>query len=98
MSVGLQDQALNDSRPADLAFSVARELHHMAQPLTVLYGLLELSLQQAKTSEDYRRSTEDALAQLQRAMESFYQAQTLLRFAPSQPVMMPPQEGKAQHV
>lgn len=98
MSLTLAEQQSKSTSAGELATSVADALHQMAQPLTILQGLLELSLLQAKTEEDFRISTEEALAQLQRAMHSLHQARTILRFTQSKPSTTPIQERNAQHV
>lgn len=48
---------------------ILHALHQTAQPLTVLQGVLELSLITAETIQDYRQSIETALLQTGRLMD-----------------------------
>jgi signal transduction histidine kinase len=67
-----------DLHPA-LASAASRGLHDTAQPLTVLQGLLELTLMQAQTVEDYRESVTTALAEMARVIACFENVRQLVR-------------------
>src|SRR5271170_6676512 len=67
-------QALN----GEIASAVSKELHQTAQPLTVLQGLLELSLLKSGTIEEYRKSLERAIDQLQRVVAGFDHVRELI--------------------
>jgi hypothetical protein len=66
-----------DLHPA-IARAASRGLHDTAQPLTVLQGLLELSLMQAQTVEDYRESVTTALAEMARVIACFEHVRQLV--------------------
>jgi len=61
--------------------AVSHGLHQVAQPLTVLQGVLELALIEPNTLEGYRRSLTRAMAQWQRAADSIDAVRQLL-YAP----------------
>jgi signal transduction histidine kinase len=65
----------------ELVNAMARELHDMAQPLTLLQGVLELALYNADTVERYQHSVAQALGELKRVLASFGQMRQLLRTA-----------------
>jgi hypothetical protein len=50
---------------------VLRQLHQTTQPLSVLQGVLELSLIQARTAEEYRRAVVQALQEVNRVSDCF---------------------------
>ena len=77
---------------------LSHELHQVAQPLTILQGLLELSLLKAGTVDDYQKSVQAAMDQLQRAMQSFNHAREILTQAQPVPVAAAIEERKIQHV
>lgn len=86
----------------EIASAVSRELHQTAQPLTVLQGLLELSLLKSGTIEEYRKSLERAIDELQRVVAGFDHVRELIHSSqpPShlQAAALPPGERTAQHV
>lgn len=67
-----------DFHPA-LAKAASRGLHDTAQPLTVLQGLLELTLMQAETVDEYRESFTAALAEMARLTACFENLRQLMR-------------------
>jgi len=67
-------QAIN----RETASAVSQELHQTAQPLTVLQGLLELSLLKSGTIEEYRSSLERAINELQRVVAGFDHVRELI--------------------
>ena len=62
-----------------IAKAASRGLHDTAQPLTVLQGLLELTLMQAQTVADYRESVTTALAETARVTACFENVRQLVR-------------------
>ena len=86
----------------EIARAVSQELHQAAQPLTVLQGLLELSLLNSGTIEDYRSSLERAMDEVRRVVAGFDQVRELVRLtqlsSQLQPAAPPPPERTAQHV
>lgn len=60
------------------ANALSRELHHSAQPLTVLQGVLELGLLTSTTTEDYRDVIQRAMEQSRRVSSSFDLVRKLL--------------------
>jgi len=86
----------------EVASAVSRELHQTAQPLTVLQGLLELSLLKSGTIEDYRSSLERAMNELQRVVAGFDHVRELIhssQLASQLPsAAPPPRERTAPHV
>ena len=59
------------SRPTvPVAEAISSGLHSLAQPLTVLQGVLELALSRAETVEEYRNAVEVALGNARRAIGS----------------------------
>ncbi len=91
-------QALN----REIASAVSQELHQTAQPLTVLQGLLELSLLKSGTIEEYRKSLERAINELQRVVAGFDHVRELIHSTPPssplQSAALPPGKRTAQHV
>lgn len=67
-----------DLHPA-IAKATSRGIHDTAQPLTVLQGLLELTLEQAKTVDDYRESLTLALSEIARVTACFENVRQLVR-------------------
>lgn len=57
---------------------LSRQLHQTTQPLSVLQGILELALIQAKTADDYKRSVGQALDELERVCECFEDLRRLI--------------------
>ena len=98
MSLILTNQQADGSSSGELTTSLAHELHQLAQPLTILQGVLELSLLQAETAEDFRNSTEEALAQLQRVMHSLRRARNFLQLATPEGSTIAIEERKVKHV
>jgi len=86
----------------EIASAVSQELHQTAQPLTILQGLLELSLLKSGTIEEYRKSLERAMDELQRVVAGFDHVRELIRSSqpPSQiqAAALPPGDRTAQHV
>jgi len=86
----------------EIASAVSKELHQTAQPLTVLQGLLELSLLKSGTIEEYRSSVERAINEVQRVVAGFDHVRELIRSTqlPTQlqSAALPPTERTAQHV
>ena len=74
------------------------ELHQAAQPLTVLQGLLELSLLKARTMDDFRDSVEAAIDQVQRVAACFNHVRQMLSLAELQLGALPATEREIQHV
>jgi signal transduction histidine kinase len=62
-----------------IAKAASRGLHDTAQPLTVLQGLLELALEQARTTEDYRKALTAALSETARVTACFENVRQLVR-------------------
>jgi len=60
------------------ASALSRELHHSAQPLTVLQGVLELGLLTSTTTEDYRDVIQRAMEESRRVSSSFDLVRKLL--------------------
>jgi len=91
-------QAMN----REIACAVSQELHQTAQPLTVLQGLLELSLLKSRTIEEYRNCLERAINELQRVVAGFDHVRELIhstQLSSQLPaVTPPPRERTAQHV
>jgi len=58
--------------------SVSRQFHQTTQPLSVLQGLLELSLIRSTTVEEYRLSIERALKELARVTICFAELRRLI--------------------
>jgi len=87
-------QAMN----GEIASAVSQELHQTAQPLTVLQGLLELSLLTSGTIEEYRSSMERAINELQRVVAGFDHVRDLIHSTQLQSAALPPTERTAQHV
>jgi signal transduction histidine kinase len=56
-----------------------RQLHEMAQPLTVLRGMLELALIETQTVEQYRHSVESALKEASRAISCLDELRRIIR-------------------
>jgi len=57
---------------------LSRQLHQTTQPLAVLQGVLELSIINSRNVEDYRRSVELALVELERVTDCFNGLRTLI--------------------
>ena len=51
--------------------AVFRQLHRTTQPLSVLQGVLELALIQARTPDEYRRAVSQALNEVTRVSDCF---------------------------
>jgi hypothetical protein len=66
-----------DFHPA-IAKAASRGLHDTAQPLTMLQGLLELTLMQAQTVDDYRESLTTALTEVARVTACFENVRQLV--------------------
>jgi signal transduction histidine kinase len=102
MSTAAQNAKRTQAMNREIASAVSRELHQTAQPLTVLQGLLELSLLKSGTIEEYRNSLERAINELQRVMAGFDHVRELIHSTqPSSPLpsaALPPAERTAQHV
>jgi signal transduction histidine kinase len=62
--------------------AVSQGLHQVAQPLTVLQGVLELALIEPSTLEGYRRSLARAMEQWKRAADSIDALRQLLYTRP----------------
>jgi hypothetical protein len=62
-----------------IAQATSRGLHDAAQPLTVVQGLLELTLMQAQTVEEHRNCLNSALAEISRVMACFENVRQLVR-------------------
>jgi signal transduction histidine kinase len=86
----------------EIASAVSQELHQTAQPLTVLQGLLELSLLKSGTIEEYRSSLERAINELHRVVAGFDHVRELIHStqlsSQLQSAALPPAERTAQHV
>jgi signal transduction histidine kinase len=67
----------------ELVNTMAHELHDMAQPLTLLQGVLDLALYNADTVERYRHSVAQAMGELKRVIVSFGRMRQLVR--PAEP-------------
>jgi hypothetical protein len=78
MQLEIQKDSSGDFHPA-LARATSRGLHDTAQPLTVLQGLLEFTLMQAETVQEYRESLTTALAELSRLTACFENVRQLVR-------------------
>ena len=78
MRLEIQKDSSGDFHPA-LARATSRGLHDTAQPLTVLQGLLEFTLMQAQTVQEYRESVTSALAELSRLTACFENVRQLVR-------------------
>ena len=65
----------------DVREKLTRQLHQTTQPLSVLQGLLELTLVQARTADDYKHSVERAITELNRVIDGFEQLRTLVATA-----------------
>lgn len=59
------------SHEQDSLRPVFRQLHQITQPLSILQGVLELALVQARTSEDYKSVVVQALQQVERVTDDF---------------------------
>jgi signal transduction histidine kinase len=62
-----------------IARAASRTLHDAAQPLTVVQGLLELTLLQARSVEEYRESVEAALVEMARVGDCFNKVRQIVR-------------------
>jgi signal transduction histidine kinase len=62
-----------------LAKAASRGLHDTAQPLTVLQGLLELALEQAKSVGEYREALTAALSETARVTACFENVRQFVR-------------------
>lgn len=71
-------EELIEFHPA-IARAASRGLHDAAQPLTVLQGLLELTLLRARTVEEYRESLTAALGEMARVTACFENVRQLVR-------------------
>jgi light-regulated signal transduction histidine kinase (bacteriophytochrome) len=78
MQLEIQKESPSDFHPA-LAKATSRGLHDTAQPLTVLQGLLEFTLMQAQTVQEYRESLTTALAEMSRLTACFENVRQLVR-------------------
>ena len=78
MRLDIQQDISGDFHPA-LAKATSRGLHDTAQPLTVLQGLLEFTLMQAQTVQEYRESLTTALAEMSRLTACFENVRQLVR-------------------
>ena len=78
MQFEIQQDIAGDFHPA-LAQATSRGLHDTAQPLTVLQGLLEFTLMQAQTVQEYRESVTTALAEMSRLTACFENVRQLVR-------------------
>jgi light-regulated signal transduction histidine kinase (bacteriophytochrome) len=78
MQLEIQQDTSGDFHPA-LAKATSRGLHDTAQPLTVLQGLLEFTLMQAQTVQEYRESLTTALAEMSRLTACFENVRQLVR-------------------
>ena len=61
----------------EIVDTIARGLHKTAQPLTVLQGMLELALLNARTVDEFKQAVERSLEELQRVTDSFDHLRTL---------------------
>jgi len=64
------------------AAELSRDLHQVAQPLTVLQGFLELALTKPHTAEEYKHSIERALDESRRVSACFDRIRELVRTSP----------------
>jgi len=62
----------------EIAGAVSRGLHQATQPLTVLQGMLELALLNASSVEEYKRTIERSLDELQRVVDCFERLRTVI--------------------
>jgi hypothetical protein len=62
-----------------IAKAASRGLHDAAQPLTIVQGLLELTLLQARSVEEYRESVEAALVEMARLGDCFERVREIVR-------------------
>jgi signal transduction histidine kinase len=62
-----------------IAKAASRGLHDTAQPLTVLQGVLELALEQARTVEECREALASALSEAARVTACFEHVRQLVR-------------------
>ncbi|HTR68003.1 MAG TPA: hypothetical protein VMH85_19635 [Terriglobales bacterium] len=74
-----QKSDLSQPLPAPLATAaISRGLHDMAQPLTMLTGMLELTLIRPQTESEWRMSVEGAIEQAARAVALLNQVRELV--------------------
>lgn len=98
MSTLPQNAEPTEALTGEVARAVSKELHRTAQPLTVLQGLLELSLLNAGTIEEYRSSMERAINELQRVVASFDHVRELIHSTQMQSAALPSGKRTAHHV
>ena len=98
MSTVPQNAERMQSMNREVASALSQELHQTAQPLTVLQGLLELSLLKSGTIEEYRSSLERAINELQRVVAGFDHVRELIYSSQLQSAAPPPGDRTAQHV
>lgn len=103
MSTASQNAERRQAINSEIAKAVSQELHQTAQPLTVLQGVLELSLLKSGTIEEYRSSLKRAIDEVQRVVASFDHVRELIHSTPfssqSPSAALPPTEERtAQHV
>src|SRR5271168_336409 len=98
MSMLPQNAEPMQAMTGEVARAVSKELHQTAQPLTVLQGLLELSLLNAATIEEYRSSVERAINELQRVVAGFDHVRELIHSTQMQPATLPSRKRTAHHV
>lgn len=72
------DQRCSDSGQPVTSAAISRVLHDMAQPLTMLIGMLELTLIRPQSESEWRMSVEGALEQAGRTVEYLNQVRELV--------------------
>jgi len=82
MHPDLQDCRRDEPSPVTNA-TISRGLHDLAQPLTMLMGLLELALSRPETESELRMTVELSLDQAGRAVALLNQVRELVREKPT---------------
>jgi signal transduction histidine kinase len=72
---GKKDAAMQQ----DNLLAVASVLHQLAQPLTVLHGLIELSLLENQSADQYRECLKQALTESERLVGYLSDARQAIR-------------------
>jgi signal transduction histidine kinase len=75
----LLEQRTELTADRSLKREISKRLHNTAQPLTVLQGVLELALLNARTPDEYRDSCQQAIAELRQVTECFDRVRDLVR-------------------
>jgi signal transduction histidine kinase len=73
------DSTAESTRNPDRAnAAILRMLHHTAQPLTTIRGILELTLSEAMTAEEKKAWLQKAVEQISQANSSFDQLRKIV--------------------